>query len=168
MFAPGQLVLLDTNVVIEAHHTGCWVALARYFAMHTVEKVIEETQTGAQNRDSKVNIDPAPLRQSFARICDVSDIERATFRQQFPRAVLDPGELDLIIYAGTLNAAEVWFLNSPDKATVRHAKDRQWLDRVVSLEEMARHLKLKPLPLRNNYTRQWLTSLKTGLRLGTL
>ena len=166
MFARRQVALLDTNVVIEAHRTGCWTALAGYFALHTVETVIEETQTGSQNRDQSDNIDLLALRQSLAQVYEVSETERAVFSLAHPQAVLDPGELDLLIYAGTLKPGEVWFLNSPDKAAVRHAYQRQWLDRMVSLEDMVRHLKLKPVSLRANYTSQWLSTFKTDLLLG--
>lgn len=61
-FQQQQIVLVDTNVILEAHQTGCWIPLANYFALHTVAKVVEETQTGYQNRDPEHWIDEAVLR----------------------------------------------------------------------------------------------------------
>lgn len=88
----------------------------------------------------------------------------------FPNVALDPGELDLIIYAGSLKStANVWFLNSPDMAAVRHAHTRNWLDRLVSLEAMANHLKLKlASALRNNYTEEWLKKRRLELVFGRI
>lgn len=67
-FQPRQIVLVDTNVILEAHQTGCWVPLAEYFALHTVAKVVKETQTGYQNRDPEHWIDEAVLRGQLAHV----------------------------------------------------------------------------------------------------
>lgn len=58
-------VLVDTNVILEAHLTGCWDALAGGYNLETVEKCIEETQTGNQLRERKVEIDERALRASL-------------------------------------------------------------------------------------------------------
>ncbi len=166
-FRPGQIVLVDTNVIIEAHRTGCWKRLAGYFSIHTVEKVVEETQTGYQNRDPEQTISEAALRKACKHIAKISDTQRVQFQIDHPQAVLDPGERDLIIHAGTLVGAEVWLLNSPDMAAVRHAHGRGWIDRLVSLEAMNAHLKLKPkAALRENYSERWLSTKRTNLALG--
>ena len=132
-FRPGQIVLADTNVIIEAHRTGCWKVLANHFAIHTVE---------------------------------ISETQRAQFHIDFSLALLDPGERDLIIHAGTLGVADIWLLNSPDMAAVRHAHGRGWIDRLVSLEAMNAHLKFKPkAALRENYSERWLSTKRTNLLL---
>ena len=165
-FRPGQIVLVDTNVIIEAHRSGCWKVLAGYFAIHTVEKIVEETQTGYQNRDPEQTINEAVLRKACKHIAKISDIQRAQFHIDFPETVLDPGERDLIIHAGTLGVADVWLLNSPDMAAVRHAHGRGWIDRLVSLEAMNTHLKFKPKEaLRENYSERWLSAKRTNLLL---
>lgn len=164
MFKPGQVVLVDTMVILEAHRVGCWRPLAEFFALHTVEKVVEETQTGYQNRSVEQEIDPRLLRSAFKKIAEIDDLTRAGFGFQYPETQLDPGERDLAIYAGTLDPDQVWWLNSPDNATLRHAKDRGWLDRLVSLETMYRRLG-RSLPLRGNFTEAWLRKAKTLLRL---
>ena len=165
-FRPGQIVLADTNVIIEAHRTGCWKVLANHFAIHTVEKVVEETQTGFQNRQTEQTIDEASLRKACKHIVKISETQRAQFHIDFPEALLDPGERDLIIHAGTLGVADIWLLNSPDMAAVRHAHGRGWIDRLVSLEAMNAHLKFKPkAALRENYSERWLSTKRTNLLL---
>lgn len=164
MFKPGQIVLVDTMVILEAHRVGCWTPLAQFFALHTVEKVLEETQTGYQNRSVELEIDPRLLRSTFKNIVEINDLARAKFGFQYPGTQLDPGERDLAIYSGMLDPDQVWWLNSPDNATLRHAKSRGWLDRLVSLETMYKRLG-RTLPLRGNFTETWLGKAKTLLRL---
>lgn len=45
MFEKDQIVLVDTNVILEAHRVSCWNTLASYFKLATVETVVEETQS---------------------------------------------------------------------------------------------------------------------------
>jgi hypothetical protein len=165
VFVKSQIVLVDTNVILEAHRVGCWIALSQYFALQTVEKVVEETQTGFQNRSPEQNISEPALRKQLKSIESITELQRAEFAATHFNSVLDDGERDLVIYAGLLTQnhpkINIWFLNSPDIATIRHAHRRAWLDHLVSLEEMCQHLKLKAKPpLRNNYTRSWLSGQK--------
>ena len=44
----GTAVLVDTNVMIEAHRTRAWPALAGGYSVETVEDCVTETQTGFQ------------------------------------------------------------------------------------------------------------------------
>ncbi len=39
-------VLVDTNVILEAHRTGFWPALTGGYGVETVEDCVTETQTG--------------------------------------------------------------------------------------------------------------------------
>jgi hypothetical protein len=92
---------------------------------------------------------------------------RAKFHETFPGALLDDGERDLLVYAGTLTVGEAWLLNSPDMAAIRHAHSRGWLDRLVSLEAINSHLKGRlGAALRENYSEQWLSVRRTRLILG--
>jgi hypothetical protein len=166
-FSPKQRVLVDTNVIIEAHRTGCWKSIAGYFSLETVEKVVEETQTGSQNRAPETHIDEATLRSSLRHVATITNEMRAKFHEAFPTVLLDPGELDLLIYAGSLSVGEVWLLNSPDMAAVRHAYTRGWLDRLVSLELLNKHLRGKlGASFKENYSEQWLSIRRTRLLLG--
>lgn len=165
IFQQKQIVLVDTNVILEAHRTGCWVTISQYFELHTVDKIIEETQTGFQNRSSTQTINETSLRASFANIEIVTEEQRAAFNLTHSHPPLDPGERDLLVYAETL-PNNVWFLNSPDMAAVRFVYNRGWADRLVSLEAMASHLKARlGENLRYNYTEQWLSRKRTSLYL---
>lgn len=165
-FLPGQIVLVDTNVVLEAHQTGCWVPLAGYFALHTVAKVVEETQTGYQNRNPEHWIDEAVLRRQLAHVEQITELQRVSFNMAHGHPALDPGERDLLIYAATLDAP-AWLLNSPDMAAVRFAYHVGWIDRLVSLGAMSAHLKTRlGRDLRHHYTERWLSSKRTALLLG--
>lgn len=165
-FLHGQVVLVDTNVIIESHRTGCWTQIAGFFRVETVEKVIEETQTGFQNRRPEQHIDEYVLRSTFHKVVGVSDEQRARFNLDYGHPALDPGERDLLVYAESL-AGDAWLLNSPDMALVRFAHDRRWLDRLVSLESMAAHLKARlNQDLAHNYSERWLSERKTKLILG--
>ena len=166
-FQPNQIVLVDTNVILEAHRTGCWAPISQYFDLHTVDKVIEETQTGFQNRSNEQTIDEVALRASFSNIASINNGQRAEFNLAHNHPTLDDGERDLLVYAESLPNT-VWFLNSPDMAAVRFVHGRGWIDRLVSLEVMASHLKARlGEDLRGNYTERWLSGKRTSLILGT-
>lgn len=166
MLQTGQIVLVDTNVIIEAHRTGCWKALADAFALHTVDKVIEETQTGFQNRKPEQQIDLKSLLATLAHVERVTDEDRAGFNMRHGHPSLDPGERDLLIYAER-SSETAWLLNSPDMAAVKFAGGVGWLDRLVSLEAMTGRIRFRhPERLRDNYTEAWLVQRRTRLRLG--
>ena len=161
----GQLVLVDTNVIIEAHGTGCLGQVADGFRLCTVEAVIEETQKGRQRRRPEQSIDEDWLRSRIPQIGDVTDEQRNDFALQYQSVGLDAGERDLLIYATGLQDA--WFLNSPDTAVVRFAHKVGWLDRLVSLEAMARTVNARlSRNLRDNYRETWLSTAKTDFRMG--
>lgn len=162
-FKKGQIVLVDTNVIIESHRVKCWNAIADYYALETVEKCIEETQTGAQNRSPEENIDQARLTGSLVAVHHVTEIEKAAFllRQKIQ---LDPGERDLLSHAA--GRQDAWIICSPDKAAMRAAFAEGWLDRLVSLESLCDHLKIRPArSLQRNYTKQWHAVEFVKLRL---
>jgi len=161
----GELVLVDTNVIIEAHRTGCLPQIADGFRLCTVETIIAETQAGSHNRRPEQNIDESWLRARIPQIGDVTDEQRADFVMQYQSVGLDAGERDLLIYARGLEDA--WFLNSPDMAVVRFANQVGWLDRLVSLEAMSRVVKARLTGnLRGNYLESWLSIARTNLGSG--
>ena len=70
-------VLVDANVIIEAHRTRTWRALSSGLRVETVEACVAETQTGFQRRRKEEAIDLAELRSSLAAVHSVSVRERA-------------------------------------------------------------------------------------------
>ncbi|WP_020182901.1 hypothetical protein [Methylotenera sp. 1P/1] len=161
MFQPRDIVLVDTNVILEAHRVKCWKQIANYFHLHTVGKVIEETQTGYQNRREEQTIDYQLLKKSFAHIEEIPEQLLVEFElHNNGDCGLHAGEMSLIIYAHGYKG-NIWFLNSPDKATVNYACTQGWKDRLISLEAMTKHLNLKlSVGLHQNYTDTWLSQQK--------
>lgn len=169
MFSKGDIVLIDTNVILEGHRVSCWKALSDYFSLHTVDKVIEETQTGYQNRKPEQTIDSGTLKSTFTHIETISELQVIEFDLNAKKTLpLDDGEKALIIYAHTF-IKNVWFLNSPDKAAIKYACHAGWSDNLVSLESMAKHLNINlKQPLKQNYTSQWLSQEKIRFNQGIL
>ena len=157
----GDRVLVDTNVIIEAHRVGCWRAIASEFRLITVEKVIEESQTGHQNRSPEQNIDETRLRESFHRIGTVTRAQLAALQLDQDVEGLDDGELHLVILAAHLDDA-AWLLNSPDKGTIRFCSRVGWLDRLMVDALGLPHGR----QLRRNHTEDWLRPEITRFRLG--
>lgn len=163
----GDRVLLDTNVILEAHRVGCWRAIASEFQLITVEKVVEETQTGHQNRSPEQNVDEHALRGSLHLVATVSREQTAAIDIEYPDHGLDEGEHHLVAYAATLRDQPAWLLNSPDKGTIRFCSRADWLDRLVSLQAMSDTLGLPHgKQLRGNYTQSWLETQINPLRFG--
>ena len=50
-------VLVDTNVILEAHRVDAWRALTGGYRLETVEDCVTETQTGFQKRRPEQQID---------------------------------------------------------------------------------------------------------------
>lgn len=163
----GQIVLVDTNVIIEAHQTACLSQLANHFQLCTVEKVIEETQRGKQRRSPERNIDEAQLRGWMLEIGNVTEEQRFNFTLTHQAIGLDAGERDLLIWAE--NRQDAWILNSPDMAVLRFANRKGWLDRLVSLEDMCRSMSARlSQDLRENFRENWLSVNRTDFRMGVL
>lgn len=158
-------VLIDTNVIIEAHAKGCWNALAGGFQLETVEVCVTETQTGRQRRRPEQQIDEVLLR-GVMKIHDVTDVDRAAVLVQ-SSAQLDPGELDL--WAHALTRKDAWILCGPDRASMRFGYDAGFRNRLISLGELLGRIGAKPLaPLNEAYQKAWLEGTINKLVLGVL
>jgi len=65
-------VFVDTNIILEAVRTGCWMALTTTFSIETVEKCIEEALTGVDAVllltpwQEFLGLDPVKLRRIVA------------------------------------------------------------------------------------------------------
>lgn len=165
-FQKSEIVLVDTNIIIEAHRIHCWAAIADYFALETVEKCVEETQTGSQNRSPEQNINYAELNATLSAVNKLTEIQQAGFLLKH-NVQLDPGERDLLCHAESRNDA--WILASPDKATMRFMFSQGWIDRLVSLEKLVTHIKAKTTkPLGRNYTEAWSSNERTAMTLASL
>lgn len=149
-----EVVLADTNVILEAFRTQSWSVLTARYAVETVVKCIEETQTGYQRRRPEQQIDQSLLEKSFRRVHQVSVAERAALAVQIEGIQLDAGEEELWAHAITRN--DEWLLCGPDIASMRCGVRLKVHDRLVSLEKLLEPCGHKPKrPLRENYTEKW-------------
>jgi len=132
----GDIVLLDTNIIIEAVRIGCWQALRSSFRLQTVEKCREEARTGNQRRPGYVTIADADLREGL-QVHNVTDRELAMLGLTCESSMtLDAGERHL--WAHALHRTDRWFATCCDRAAIRVAVDLHWEDKLVSLEELLR------------------------------
>lgn len=153
--ARGTAVLVDTNVIIEAHRTQAWRALVGGYGVETVEDCVTETQTGFQRRRSEQAIDSGQLRESLASVHAVSDSDRAELAVRVDGIALDIGEWSL--WAHARSREDPWVLCGPDKASLRCGVRLGFRDRLVSLEGLLHQIGHRPkVDLRRQYTTKWL------------
>ncbi len=163
---PGDVVLVDANVIFEAHDKACWKALAGAYALHTVEKCIEETQTGTLNLPAAQRIDEAELRASFKEIHDVSLTELAEVAIR-GGSKLDDGERAL--WAHALTRTDSWVLCGPDRASMRFGYEQKHRVRLVSMGGLLNQINFsRPRPLRAHFEQDWLDDVINKLVLGIL
>ena len=152
---PGAVVLVDTNVIIEAHRTGTWAALAGAYAVETVEDCVTETQTGYQRRARERWIEVGDLEASLSAVHKVSDPELAELAVRVSDIALDRGEESL--WAHAFGRSGMWFLCGPDRASLRVAIQLRLRDRLVSMEELLDKAGHRPRrALKPAYTSKWL------------
>ena len=149
------VVLVDTNVILEAHRTRSWRALTGGYRVETVEDCIAETQTGFQRRRPELQIDATELRGSLKTVHPVGDRERADLAVRISGIELDKGEASLWSHA--LTRSDAWVLCGPDKASLRCGVRLGFRERLASLEGLlddAGHRSRSAL--RPAYTMRWL------------
>lgn len=159
----GQLILVDTNIIIEAVRTKCWNAVANHFALETVGKCHEEALTGDALRPGYVQVDVQQLTNGLRQVHPVTDLSRAKLYVAYPEAQsLDAGERDLFAHA--LERGDAWIASCADRAAVKTACALGWKDRLVSLEKIAAAAGQRP-SFKNHFTEPWLTTVRTKFLL---
>jgi hypothetical protein len=130
----GQVVLVDTNIIIEAVRIKCWTAITGHFRIETVEKCCEEARTGDLHRPGYVQVNEKDLQTRLAvhRVCQTELAELAL--QDAESFRLDPGERHL--WAHALGRNDDWCACCCDHAAVNAAIRLGWQDRLVSLEQL--------------------------------
>ena len=124
-------VLVDTNVILEAHRTGTLRVLTGGYRVETVEECVTETQTGFQLRRTEWQIDGVELRDNI----DGSYCRRSGSCQvggQGRNIALDEGEAALW---ATLSPDD-WVLCGPDKASLRCGIRLGFRETLVSMQEL--------------------------------
>ncbi len=147
-------LLVDTNVILEAHRAGSWRALTGAYRVETVEDCVTETQTGFQRRRPERQIDETELRNRLASAHAVTDLQRSVLAIRAGDIALDRGEASL--WAHALGRDDDWILCGPDRASLRCGVRLGLRDRLVSTEGLLDDVGHRPAtPLRNAYTRRW-------------
>lgn len=151
-------------IVIEAVRTGCWNAITGQRRIVTVQACEVELVRGDSTLRGYVTVTPEQLAR--VAIESVPLMAAAKFRLLYPEADgLDTGERDLMAHAAA--RTDDFSLCSCDKAAVRAAPVLGWIDRVVSLEDVAQRCGARPNPpLRSQFTEARLNEWRTKLQLG--
>jgi hypothetical protein len=158
------IVLVDTNVILEAVRTRCWNAVTGGMCVETVEECRDEALRGDRGRPGYVPVGEQDLAR-IRTVHPVSPLERAAFAMTYPDAQnMDAGERDLFAHAfGRVGRGdEIWILCSSDKACVRAAVALGWHDRMHSLGALATAAGATPRPpLLEHHGERWLSSVRT-------
>jgi predicted DNA binding protein len=163
MIAKGDIVLVDTNVIIEAHRARCWRAIVNFFRVETVEKCCEEAATGDKRRADYVIVDAEEMKKVVAvhavNLMELAEIET---RLAEPDRI-DMGEKHLLAHG--IARPGVWYLSASDRAAVRAGNELGFLERFVSLEALARAVGISA-QFKNHFTEKWLRALRTDILMG--
>jgi len=163
MIAKGTIVLVDTNVIIEAHRVQCWRAMVNFFKVETVEKCSEEAATGDKRRAHYVAVDAEEMKKVIA-VHAVSLLELAKIETRLAEPDrIDMGEKHLLAHA--LARPGAWYLSASDRAAVRAGNELGFLERFVSLESLARAVGM-PAQFKHHFTEKWLRALRTDILMG--
>ena len=159
-----RMILLDTNIIIEAVRTGCWNGLRGHHELVTVEKCREEARSGAARKPGYVVVEDHHLNTGI-QIVSVTDTDRAHLFVECSEAMgLDQGEKDL--WAHAYSRADDWSAACADQAAVRVAMQLGWGDRLISLEELVRSAGARTKKeLKTHYTTRVLSNWRTRFML---
>lgn len=161
----GDVVLVDTNVIIEGHICSCWNALTGAYRVETVETCVIEAMTGRHEWGGTKPAD-ADLRGSFAQIHNGTRAGLARVMLS-GGAQLDEGEQHL--WAHALVREDAWILCGPDRASMRFGYEHKLRNRLVSLGSLLQTINYNlKTPLRAHFEQSWLDDVIRKLVLGLL
>lgn len=150
-----DVVLFDTNAILEAYRTGVWRVLLARYRVETVRECLTEIQTGFRQRSTEKQIDYHDLRRSLSALHEVSAESRVALRHRVRGIDLDLGELSL--WAHAVNRRDKWLLTGPDRASLRCGVRLGYRERLISLEELLSNIGFHSrLALNEQHTGKWL------------
>ena len=161
----GDVVLVDTNIIIEGHLRSCWNALTGAYRVETVETCVVEAMTGRHDWNGTKPAESV-LRGSLAAI---HDVPRAGLAKVMlgGGAQLDEGEQHL--WAHALVRDDAWILCGPDRASMRFGYEHKQRERLVSLGALLQTINYSAkAPLRTHFEQTWLDDVLRKLVLGLL
>lgn len=158
----GDRVFVDTNVIIEACRLKCFKAVVEAFSIEATGECVAEAATGDFTRPGYVAVDTQVLRERVV-VHQVTRKQMATAALRSMRfRHIDRGEQELL--AAALNASGALFVSTADKATIYAAHELGFIDRTISLEEVASFVGMN-CAFKGHYTRKFLSTLRTTIQL---
>lgn len=163
MIKRGDIILVDTTVIIGAYKYRCWDSLAHNFKIETVRMCMQEFATGGHASRARPPIDISKLEKSLkVNKVDLGQTVSAGIKSARLNN-LDPGEKELLSHAHSRK--DCWLISSQDAACIRVGNELGFLDKFVSLEEMTECIGRKDIIYVEQYTRKWLESQRTKLKM---
>lgn len=169
-----QRVFLDANVIIEAFRIAVWTDLSQSWALETVQKCEDEALAGDSTRPGRVTVNPTVLRAGFKAVHPVGRAERnKLFAAHSVCVSMDAGERDLFAFLHSIPPPlpALIVLSTADKGAIVRAKDLEWLDRLISLEQLLAKTgapKSKTVHLGQAYTSAFLSTVKTKVLMNVI
>lgn len=168
-----QRVLVDTCVIIEAFRINCWKALCQYFQVETVQCCVDECAAGDPLQPGRVPIPHEQLLAGLSKVHDVNDLMLATLaleRDDLP--AIDAGELHIMAWLHAHPAeAVISVISTADRAAIRATHVLQLVDRVASLQNLAKSAGVggrQLQGLQHHFSDDWLSTVRTQLKMGIL
>lgn len=145
-------ILVDTNLILEAHRIKCWKALVGGYQLVTVEACLTETLTGSFKKELSDWIDQKELRKAIA-VHDVSE-DDILDAEVAGALILDKGEKHLWAYAMTQSSK--WLYCGPDTASLEFGCSIGHQFDIVSLQRLLEDIGRRPGDTyRKHYGEQW-------------
>lgn len=164
--APKRVIYLDTCVIIEAHRTRCWKALAARHDLHTVDECIAELRTGNPRDREYVAVNCDAIARDVT-IHIPTTAQKAALRLRSAKAGgLDAGERDLLAFFIAQDDRAL-LLTTGDRAAILAACELDLVKRLISLEELAREAGARP-DLQHHFCKEWLSGIRTAFYLGEI
>lgn len=163
------VVLVDTNVIIEAVRTATWNALTGALLVETVRECRDEAERGDPMSPGYVVVSAVDLSR-LHRVHNVTQRELAEYLLADEGASgMDAGEQQLFAHAfqRARRGDKVWVLCSADKAVIRAAVRVKIHDRLRSLQEMGDAAGARPAsPYKRHFETLFLSKYRTEYLLG--
>lgn len=157
-----RIILVDTNIIIEAVRAGCWNALTGWFRIVTTEVCRDESLAGDPLRRSYIAVTDEDLARCH-QIVAVDMQAHAQFALACAGAdALDLGERDLFVHA--LNREDDWIICCADRAAVNIALGLGWEPRIEALESLTVATGARPT-LENHFSSKWLAGVRSDWKL---
>lgn len=161
----GERLLLDTNVIIEAHRVNCWKLLLDQFILESTEECCREAAGGYTRRGGYVAVDVAVLRKDIRIHKPTPDMMTKATATALNFQSIDPGEREVLAIA--FADAALRRVGTADRIAIQVASQLGLLERVVSLEEILQATG-DSRALLKHHTKKWLSDIKLQLLLDGL